>query len=236
MRTAPLMTTRTLCAVALILVSTSGRALATPVPILSGTVAFSGPDPNHTGFQLNGTVDYAVWNYNDYTQLGLDYVPTNGELVYTYVIHNNPATGPGTYQQLTGNPQKATEVSQLSLTVLNAADKIGQYTITGGAPADLSLSVLDVASSHAADWVFSDVINPGNNPINSSYGLAFSSPNKPTMQPATLFDNGTQSGQPFLLPSPSPVPAPEPGTLVLLGLGALLSFPALVRRVRARAR
>lgn len=233
MRPAPLMTTRTLCAVALVLVSLSATGFATPVPIVSGTVAFSGPDPDNIGIQLNGTVDYAVWTYNDYLSLGLDYAATNGELVYTYVIHNNPATGPGGYTQLTGPPgQGATEVSALSLGVFNAADNIGQYTIPGNVAATPALISLNLGpGNHSAEWGFFTVIDPGQ----SSYGLAFSSPNLPTFAPATLFDNGTQSGQPFLLPSPSPNPVPEPGTLVLLGLGALSAFPMLARRLGRRA-
>ena len=227
MRPAPLRATRAVCAAALAVLCLSGSAHA--VPLLSGTVAFTGPsdDPlnqHPPAHNLNGTIDYAVWAPGTFPYAGIGYNPTPNELVYSYLIHDNPASGPLGYAQIP--MASASEVSSLSLIVLNDADNIGQTSALGGVPADQMN--LDSTTNHLATWFFSTAINPGQD----SYMLVFSSPNTWMFTPATLFDHGTNTDQPLLLPSPSSQPIPEPATMVLLALSALWGVPAAVRRVR----
>jgi hypothetical protein len=227
MRPASLRATRAAFVAALAALCLCGPAYA--VPLLSGTVDFTGPsdDPlnqHPPAHHLNGTIDYSVWAPGTFPYSGIGYTPTAGELVYSYLIHVNPTSGPPPYTQV--DPTNASEVSSLSLIVLNDADRIGQSSGLGDVPA--TEMNLDPSGSHLATWFFGSAIDPGQD----SYLLVFSSPNIWQFTPATLFDHGTQTDQPLQLPTPSTERAPEPGTLILLALGALWGVPAAVRRVR----
>lgn len=227
MRPASLRATCAAVAAALTVLCLCGPAYA--VPLLSGTAVFTGPsdDPlnqHPPAHHLNGTIDYSVWAPGTFPYSGIGYTPTPGELVYSYLIHVNPSSGPPPYSQV--DPTNASEASSLSLIVLHDADNIGQSSALGGVSAtELNL---DPTGNHLATWFFGTAIDPGQD----SYLLVFSSPNIWNFTPATLFDHGTQTDQPLQLPTPSSERAPEPGTLILLAVGALWGAPAVLRRVR----
>ncbi len=205
MRTVTALSHQAVCGIALVLLLLSGAALS--APLYSGTVAYVGPsdDPlnqHPPAHHLNGTVDYAVWAAGTFPYVGTGYTPTPGDYVYTYLIHNDPASGPAGYTQV---PLGSTsEVSLLSLIVTNPATNIGQSSALGGVASDPTQDKLDPVTNQSAVWSFQTVIQPGQD----SYLLAFSSPNPPIFSPATLFDNGTSSVQPFQLPAPRQFPSP----------------------------
>lgn len=161
------------------------------LPGWSGTVAFD------NGMGLKGDLDYAVFLAADFNAnfAGLGYTPTNA-VVYTYQIINAGAPTDSISAEIVG--------------IANAAETIGTFDI-GDVNASSAAFVLG-----DAQWLFNPEIGPGE----SSWGLAFSSPNAPMNGLATTVDGG---GEVLLVvPTPSDIPIPEPSTLVLLSLGGSL--------------
>jgi hypothetical protein len=246
MRTGNVMKRIALCA-ALVLTCIASPALASPVPLESGTVSFSGPPAlDGSGHHLDGTVSFWVYSPNTFPYPNSDgYTPTPNEYVYVYQIHENSAPTTNLYYDQNGiaHIYNFTGVSPVSALGVNlstpAADTLGQFTdpAIGGpglSPADLSQSLLDNTSS--AYWFFTNLIQSGD----TSYGLAFSSPYSPILGSFGLNDDGTSAGTnaaPInlpLVPVPGNVNTPEPTTIVMLLLGALCVMPASIRRWRSR--
>jgi hypothetical protein len=176
-----------------------------------GSTIWHGSTPFSNG-TLVGYVDWAVYDpaHAPAGLVGLaGYLPTPGEMLYTYQVFETGAAA----------------LSTLSVDLVNPADNIGTFTatgVTGQVASSANLIAFD-----SATWRFAG-IGAGV----SSVGLAFSSPNVPMNDTGTTLDHGQVSAA-LPLPSPSPVPIPEPGTLVLAGCGlATLSLHWLRRRIR----
>jgi hypothetical protein len=194
---------------AIVLVAFAASAQA---GMLSGHAAaymgISGTVPFNNGVGLNGTIDYAVFTESDFNANfgGLGYVPS-GPLVYTYQVF------------VTGNLGVSAEVVGVS----NPADTIGTFDIG-------DIDATTAAFTPNARWSFSPEIATGE----SSWGLAFSSPNLPIVGAALTIDGGTQALVAGL-PTPGTVGirVPEPSTVVLCVLGAGAIVVGATRRKRA---
>ena len=193
--------------------------LATPSS--AGVLALH-PDAYNDGtswtgsFSLNTTVgsvtliadlDYAVFTAADFNANfgGLGYTPA-GPLVYTYQLINN------------GTQSITTEIVGLG----NAVANIGTFNI-----GDVDASAMSVAPD--ARWDF----NPGVGSGQSSYGLAYSSPNTPMLGNALTISASQQgflSAFQFGVPTPGANFIPEPATLGLMVLGGMTT---LLRRRRS---
>jgi hypothetical protein len=147
-----------------------------------------------TGTGLAGDIDYAVFTAAAFNAnfSGLGYVPGDA-LVYTYQISN------------TGTDTISAEI----VGIANAANTIGTFDI-----GDVNASSASFIGLNA-QWVFSPGVPGGQ----TSWGLAFSSPNVP-MIGAALTLNGGSSALVAGVPTPSNTPIPEPASLALLAAAA----------------
>ncbi len=147
---------------------------------------------------LAGVLDFAVFTAADFNANfgGLGYVPGNA-LVYTYQVDN------------TGIEAISAEIVGIS----NPADTPGSFNI-----GDVQPSTADLTPN--AVWQFLANENGVLNTNESSWGLAFSSPNVPMNGLALTLDGGT-SALSFGVPTPSATPIPEPTSLILLALGGV---------------
>ena len=168
---------------------------------------------------LKGHVDYAVYSALNYPVGFLGYVPTPGQYVYTYqVLQAEDGYAP---------------LSQLILTIENAANNPGTFTGDGGfgtvAPTDLADIPDDIqlVALDSIQWSFYSGVQAGHNTI----GLAFSSPNPPMMSDAVAIDDGT-AGFVVPLPSPGGPDVPEPSTLLLASVGLVVVGLRWLRRRR----
>jgi hypothetical protein len=149
----------------------------------------TGTVPFNNGVGLSGTIDYAVFTADDFNSnfAGLGYVPGD-VLVYTYQLF------------ITGSLGVSAEIVGVS----NPANTIGTFDI-----GDVDASSASFTPN--ARWLFSPEVATGE----SSWGLAFSSPNLPIVGASLTIDGGTQAliaG----VPTPGPIPViPEPASLLL---------------------
>jgi hypothetical protein len=166
---------------------------------------WAGSVPFSDGNDLNGFIDFAVFTAQQFNNnfSGLGYVPT-GPLVYAYQVFN---TGPAT-------------VNSETISASNPASGIGQFDI-GDEDADVL-----VLGSGVADWDFVPAISPGE----SSWGLAFSSPNIPELVLASSTSGDALSLATAILPVPSDTPVPEPSAMLLVMAAA--ATLAMARRTR----
>ena len=154
---------------------------------------------------LTGDIDYAVFTAADFDSNfgGGGYTP-GGALVYAYQVLN------------TGDAFISAEI----VGITNPANTIGTFNdLNVAGDKDASGSFFD--GSGNATWQFFDPnqIETGE----SSWGLAFSSPNVP-MAGVGVILNGGQNAMQMGLPTPSGDPIPEPSSLVLVALGALVAL------------
>jgi hypothetical protein len=156
---------------------------------------------------LTGHIDYAVYTAANYPAGFTGYVPTPGEYVYTYQIFEH-VDGPA-------------PLSQLILTIENAANNPGTFTGNGGFgnvaptnPVDDVPSNINLVGLDSIQWSFFNGVQAGH----ATIGLAFSSPNRPELLNGVVIDHGTVG---FVIPLPSPGGPiiPEPSTLALASLG-----------------
>ena len=164
----------------------------------------SGSVPFNNGLGLSGTIDYAVFTAADFNAnfAGLGYVP-GGPLVYTYQV------------EVSGNLGVSAEIVGIS----NPANTIGTFNI-----GDVNASSASFTPN--ARWLFAPEIATGE----SSWGLAFSSPNLPIVGASLTIDGGTPA---FVagVPTPGPIPyVPEPTSVVLFLVGIVSC--SLLRRCR----
>ena len=166
--------------------------------------AWTGTIPFNNGSGLQGELDFAVFTTTVFNAnfSGLGYTPSAspaGGLVYAYQLINtaNPA---GDY------------ISAEIVGIVNPANTIGSFNIGDIAPA------LATFSGGNAAWQFNPSIGAGE----TSWGLAFSSPNAPMAGVALTVDGGG-TAQTIGVPTPSAVAIPEPASLALCAaLGALM--------------
>ncbi len=181
----------------------------------AGTTYFDfdgNPVPQGDGDDLEGYVEWVVYDVGSFPLGYSGYVPTSGELVYAYQAF------------VTGSVANPVTSVDVAVTSGNPKNNIGSFSgggVTGDAPTGAQWLAL------YADWDF-DGIASGS----SSEGLAFSSPNVPENLFGSVVDGG-QSAYVIPLPSPSADAIPEPSTLVMLVLaaGSLATICARHRRV-----
>jgi len=187
------------CVIALA-VSLSGLASQSNAGVLDGHVdalpGWTGSVAFDNGVGLNGTLDFAVFTAADFNSnyAGLGYAPGDA-LVYTYQVNN------------TGDHFVSAEIIGIS----NPANTIGSFDI-----GDVDASSASLTPN--AEWLFSPSIPTGE----SSFGLAFSSPQLPVSGVSLTINSGTSSLSTDI-PTPGPDSIPEPASLALLamGLGAM---------------
>ena len=163
----------------------------------------TGSVPFNNGVGLSGSIDYAVFTANSFNAnfAGLGYVPGDA-LVYTYQV--NVAGNLGVSAEIVG--------------VGNPANTIGTFNIGNQDASSASFTP-------NARWLFSPEIPTGQ----SSWGLAFSSPNLPIVGASLTVDGGTQALVAGV-PTPGTVPiVPEPASLLLAGS---MAISCLSRRSR----
>ena len=154
------------------------------------------------------TIEYAVLTADDFNNdfAGLGYIPTPGELVYAYQLFNDPGSAGDIWAQ--------------QILAGDSANNIGTFDI-----GDVDSFSEAFTVSDEAEWIIVDVVVPRILPGESSYGLAFSSPNAPVL-------DLTGSVTSFVsLPNMSVVASvhvpgdqvfiPEPSTFALAALGLL---------------
>ena len=166
--------------------------------VLNGHVAayggVAGSTPFNNGAGLSGTVDYAVFTAADFSANfgGLGYVPS-GPMVYAYQIEN------------TGSQN----IFRETITLSNPASAIGTFAIG-------DVGAASAALTPDAEWTFAPALAPGE----SSWGLAFSSPNIPIVGFSTI--DGADTFWLFAgVPVPGNIAVPEPGSATILALGAM---------------
>ncbi len=163
----------------------------------TGTSAYTNglASPNN----LNGTVDYSVMTVADFATAfpTATYVP-GGALVYMYQVNN------------TGTFSLSAEIVGIN----NPANAIGQFLNTAG---EIASSLFGFDTGGNAVWNFT---NPFVGTNQSTYILAFSSPNVP-MLGASISVNGGTFGV-SQVPTPSATAIPEPAGLALIAVGGML--------------
>jgi hypothetical protein len=160
---------------------------------------------------LNGTVEWAVYGPGNAPAGMAGYVTTPGELLYAYQVFVDPSA----------------PLSQLAVNVQNPADNIGTFTASS-----ISGIVPDFYEFSAGEaiWYFGIFGGPEVQPGQTSMGLAFSSPNVPMWDVATVIDGG-QSDQ-LGVPSTSPLSIPEPSSIALVFCGVAVFACQWLRRSR----
>ncbi len=173
--------------------------------------AWTGTLPFDNGNGLEGDLDFAVFTTAVFNAnfSGLGYTPSTpptGGLVYTYQLTNTTSpTGDSISAEIVG--------------IVNPANTIGSFDI-----GDIAPSLATFSGSNAL-WQYNPAIDAGE----TSFGMAFSSPNVPMLGVALTVDGGG-TAQTVGVPTPSARPIPEPASLAMWGLLSVAIL--LVRRGR----
>lgn len=207
-----------------IYVATTGCALMLFLASAGSAAPLSGhPDAYNDGtswtgavslvnLPLEATLEYAVFTAADFTANfgGSGYVPSDS-LVYTYQIFG------------IGSQAVTAEIVGIS----NPVSNIGTFQINAS---DIDASSAAITTN--AVWEFSPGIGAGE----TSYGLAFSSPNAPMANGPSLTvaegTSGTFSVLNFGVPTPGSIAIPEPATLALSMLASSAVLLSRRRRIR----
>lgn len=197
------------CAIALFASPSFAGVLATDTSsylgVWNGSTPFQAYDLFNQPTGLTGYVDWAVYGPGDFPAGFLGYVPTPGELTYTYQIFS---TG-------------SAPVTSLSVNLINPANNIGTFSGAGvaGAPTIIDLLV----PFDSANWFFTG-FGPG-----SSVGLVFSSPRIPIPLNGSVIDDGSVAAV-IPIPSPGPFTIPEPSTVTMALVGVVGLALAWIRK------
>lgn len=173
---------------------------------------FTGSVSFNDGAGLAGRVDYAVFTAAAFNAnfAGLGYVPGDA-FVYTYQIESfGTATVDGFEVVLEGAANTSGAFGPLSSLV----------------PPDIFPSTSAFLGSSRAQWLFA----PGIEILEVSSGLAFSSPELPTLGMFEVFAGRLQTLLVAGVPTPFTTPVPEPNLGGLLLLSALAGFGWCRRR------
>ena len=165
--------------------------------------AWSGSLGYNVSGSLTGQIDFAVFTASTFNSLfgGLGYLPGD-QLVYTYQVVNTGTSFVSA--QLVGISNPANTIGTFNIGDVNAVNGTGPGEFDG---------------SGNADWQFSPSLATNQ----SSFGLAFSSPNVPHSG-LGLTLNGGLSAFTSGLPTPSATPIPEPTSVTIVaGLVALVA-------------
>ena len=177
------------------------------------------------GQPLEGSVDWAVFTADEFNSLfgGGGYMPTSGQLVYTYQLHNGPESSTITLYDVLiqgsapmGNPGWFEGVDP---------------EVTGQDPSSSVLGVSQVL------WYFSDLTDQGGanynlDPDEASMGLAFCSDRNPQTGVSIAVNEGESAWIPGVA-SPGTVEIPEPSIITLL-VGAMATLGISVIRWHRR--
>jgi hypothetical protein len=165
---------------------------------------------------LHGTIEFSVFAPGQ-APVGFSSYPgyDPGQFLYTYQLFE------------TGTESGNAPLSSFSVGLIDYADNVGHFTtpsIMGDAPTyDGSIYYEFVTPFSDATYYFDGVLT-------QTLGLAYQSPDGPTLTVGTTIDDGS-TGITFGIPSPIPVPIPEPSTLVLTFCGVLaVGLQRLTRR------
>jgi hypothetical protein len=157
---------------------------------------------------LTGVIDFAVFTNAGFAAEfpGATYSPTANELAYVYQVRNSGAAAVS-YESVSADP----------------ANNIGSFEMVLG---DI-MPTADSLGGGIAEWFF---LTPEIGTLENSYGLAFSSPNRPEVTGTSVTINGGHTAI-AMVPTPGDIPIPEPASLVLLCVagGAMMMWRRTAR-------
>jgi hypothetical protein len=196
------------------LLALSGGVTAIAGPLATASNAYidgNGPDSgawrgsaSYSNGPLFGTIDYAVFTAAGFaaefpSAVPGDYNPTSGELVYAYQIRNGGGSAAVSFESVSADP----------------ADNIGSFEITSG---DIEPTAESLSGFGTAEWIF---LFPEIGPNENSFGLVFSSLNRPEFSGTSVTIDGGFTAI-ATVPTPGDIRIPEPSALMLLCIGGVM--------------
>ncbi|MBN2581377.1 MAG: PEP-CTERM sorting domain-containing protein [Pirellulales bacterium] len=184
-------------------------------------------DQTYGGVRIEGNLDWAVFEAATFATLfpdnhpldENDYVPTAGQLVYTYQLHNGDSSTSITLHK--ARIQDAAPVSNIGWFEHTAP----LFDVLGQVPLD---SYFSPAPPSPPAWAIWDFQAPCEiSPEESSVGLAFCSSREPTMGFNISVDHGMSVIE--IAGVPGAVPIPEPSSFILLTIAAAIMGLGYIR-------